>query len=653
MLRRVLCCSKNVEFPKSNMNFPKHKKQKGVSIIVCCMNRNQNLLLSVSQWIKCRDINEIIIVDWSSATRVEETIRDILKISKIKITIIRVNNAEKWILTTAYNLAAKHTSYDKILKLDCDNFISQDFVEHHKLDAVKGRNCFYSGNWRESRNENEKHLNGVVYLYRQDFFAIGGYNEYIQSYGWDDSDLYSRLQANVVNLYINNNHVSHIEHTDLERGVVDNNTQEGNKAFRYIQTNRFLCELPEAAWSAEKEMSTFSLVKDKSFKEAHKARGHKLLVGHLVSKVILDDTLRDKAITEYERTYGHIKSGFEIPTSKPSNPVYNTLCCYVQNGLGNRIRAFASAYNLYKNLSKHHSSKHPWKFILAWVPDKEHCNCKFESLFSMKDDNITVLDHLPALTNCVKIFPNKPPEISRIKIHNYSVNHDYSVNNNYSINGPCIKIESIYSSPLDTNQVIATLDVLDAHNEGMSLLIESSSIIESKYYSWNDDATFIKGLTPSQDVSDKVASILHTLTSKNIDIKNCVGVCIRQGQQAKCDDTAAWNRNHQESWDKWRGESTCKAFIKHMKTLPDTHFFVTGDNPSVFTELEEEPDLKGKITFLHRTVWDRSTEQLVYALADVILLSKTKLVLGSNWSSFSELVKRLSPNPMLLAGVHF
>ena len=644
MLQRLLCCSKNVDPQKSNTLIHNTNKQPGISIIACCMNRNRNLLLSISQWVRCKDINEIIIVDWTSTVEVKETIKDVLKSSKIKITIIRVTNASKWILTTAYNLAAKYTNYDKILKLDCDNFISLNFAKYHKLDALKASSCFYSGNWEEARNENEKHLNGVIYLYRKDFFAVGGYNEYIQSYGWDDSDLYLRLKKIAINLYINNNHVSHIEHSDLERGVVMENN---NRAFKYIQTNRLLCELPETSWSASNEMSTFILEKDKSFRKIHKPLGHTMFIGHIHLKVVLKETLWNKANEAYERSY---------PTPIPKkviNPIYNTLCCYVQNGLGNRLRAFASAYNLYRNLSKHHSSKYPWKFILVWIPDIDHCNCKFESLFSMKDDNIIVLDHLPALSNCIKIFPNGPPILSHIKIQSRSVSDNYSVNNDYKIDNSHIKIENIYSPPLNTDQVITSLDILDVHNTGISLLIESSSIIESKYYSWNDDATFIRGLTPSQDVHDKVESILHILTNKNIDIKNCVGVCIRQGQQDKCDDTTAWNSNHQESWDKWRSESTCKKFIKHMNTFSNIHFFVTGDNPSVFDELEDEPNLKGKITFLHRTIWDRSTEQLVYAMADVILLAKTKLVLGSNWSSFSELVKRLSPSPMLLAGVHF
>jgi hypothetical protein len=41
-------------------------------------------------------------------------------------------------------------------------------------------------------------------------------------------------------------------------------------------------------------------------------------------------------------------------------------------------------------------------------------------------------------------------------------------------------------------------------------------------------------------------------------------------------------------------------------------------------------------------VYDRSEEQIKYALADALLLSKAQKLLGSTWSSFSELAMRMS-----------
>jgi len=51
----------------------------------------------------------------------------------------------------------------------------------------------------------------------------------------------------------------------------------------------------------------------------------------------------------------------------------------------------------------------------------------------------------------------------------------------------------------------------------------------------------------------------------------------------------------------------------------------------------------GRVAWLERSVYDRSAEQLRFSLADAILLSRAPLLLGSTWSSFSELARRLSP----------
>ena len=55
-----------------------------------------------------------------------------------------------------------------------------------------------------------------------------------------------------------------------------------------------------------------------------------------------------------------------------------------------------------------------------------------------------------------------------------------------------------------------------------------------------------------------------------------------------------------------------------------------------------------KLAYLPRAVFDRSKEQITYALADAILLSKTSHLLGSTWSSFSEIAMRLSSEKQII-----
>jgi hypothetical protein len=44
-----------------------------------------------------------------------------------------------------------------------------------------------------ARDDNETHLAGVVYARRCDFLAVGGYNERIAVYGYEDTDLVRRM----------------------------------------------------------------------------------------------------------------------------------------------------------------------------------------------------------------------------------------------------------------------------------------------------------------------------------------------------------------------------------------------------------------------------------------------------------------------------
>jgi hypothetical protein len=70
--------------------------------------------------------------------------------------------------------------------------------------------------------------------------------------------------------------------------------------------------------------------------------------------------------------------------------------------------------------------------------------------------------------------------------------------------------------------------------------------------------------------------------------------------------------------------------------------FIAADKPETYKEfLQTYGD---RVTYLKRDLYDRSSEQLIYALADALLLGKAPLLLGSSWSSFSEIAMRMSNN---------
>ncbi|MEC8041900.1 MAG: glycosyltransferase family A protein, partial [Pseudomonadota bacterium] len=162
----------------------------GISLVTCCMNRNGNLLKALRTWLPCKEINEIIIVDWSSDTPVSEELK-LAGIQDPRVRVLRIDGEPRWILTYAFNVGFRLSRYSKILKVDADIELSRSFFRRNRLKSGE----FIAGNWRNAE-KGQEHVNGFFYCHRTDLAKAGGFNEYITTYGWDDDDLYGRLELN-------------------------------------------------------------------------------------------------------------------------------------------------------------------------------------------------------------------------------------------------------------------------------------------------------------------------------------------------------------------------------------------------------------------------------------------------------------------------
>jgi hypothetical protein len=260
----------------------------GYSLVTCSMNRTKYLLESIQTWNEIEELNEIVVVDYSSDEPILESDLPKPKFGK-KIILVRVSNEKKWVLSHAYNLGISFAQYDKLLKIDSDIKLSKDFISSHPLD----KNKFYCGKWENARNENEIHFNGQLMCNTTDFFAVNGYNERIRTYGYDDTDLYERLgkYTNFKSLDLNYNKMSHIEsnsevrvknqdinvkerfaisdlfeNQQIEQEVVNEliwvpfpNTGEDLRLFLETQINRIRCE--KKPWSMDDILTEWKINK--------------------------------------------------------------------------------------------------------------------------------------------------------------------------------------------------------------------------------------------------------------------------------------------------------------------------------------------------------------------------------------------------------
>ena len=210
------------------------------------MDREENLKKSLKSWLSYGKADEIIIVDWSSNIP--------FTFSHSKVKIFRVEQESSWCLSMAYNLAASLAQGDVLYKLDADYIIKEGFFEQHIPE-----NSFYCGNYKIARNDNERHLNGCLVVSKKDFDKVNGYNENITSYGWEDSDLYNRLDKISDRKEIDFELIQHIPHHDYQRSfrkdvnklILDNKkialqkpwirTSKKSSYFKFKQKEKTIC----------------------------------------------------------------------------------------------------------------------------------------------------------------------------------------------------------------------------------------------------------------------------------------------------------------------------------------------------------------------------------------------------------------------------
>ena len=314
-----------------------------------------------------------------------------------------------------------------------------------------------------------------------------------------------------------------------------------------------------------------------------------------VPQIALDALLADEAAPQ-----GHLSvaltpealsaAALAAPAHATSRP---RLYIDAQHGLGNRLRAVASAAAIAEATGR--------ELVVVWQPD-DHCNGHFSDLYDY--------------AGAVEAEGFAPEAEARgCALYNYMT----------------IETGARKDAPLD---LTTTADI---YARSASVLITSAS-------SWESENRFLQALTPIEPVRDLVAQVRHP---------NDISAHVRMegGKQAEhlaYENAANWSAADHALIDEWRSKSHFRHFLNRIDTLITEgraeHIFLAADMPETYSEFRFH--YGDRLALLPRSLYDRSAEQLHYALADAILLSRSPLLLGSTWSSFSELAMRLAPVPM-------
>lgn len=681
--------------------FEKRELIPGISIVSCCMNRNNNLLRAIKTWVLL-PVDEIVIVDWSSTVPVGETLKHI---EDDRIKIVRVENEPKWILTYGFNVGLRFSSYSRVYKLDADIEVTRNFLELNRIP----HGAFVRGAWRLALDEgrgDQIFVNGSFGAFKKDLQTVGYYNELIRTYGWDDSDLYERLAAEcgLGTRYLHSRSLLHMKQDKEER--IKHQDVNANRFLRAIdptefnnQVNKFIGrttdywntsrlqeysieKVSDGQWLCKRISENIRIPEYIIRDSATYAATHflwsaqpqiigkaesvtafaELIYKQYMSKVPLDVTLtllgeagihHDAAVLTdsgpgisgflhesleerspekllfllmpgdfyyrkrlnqfnaeilvlpkslYEEVFSFRKraglpveefslhhavtdrGGLEHAIATYDRKVYVD----AQHGLGNRLRAIGSAAAIAKKLDR--------ELVIVWESD-HHCECEFSDLFEY-DGPVVDGSLLDSAKQTMDVF------------------------NYMEIEEGAVKDEEIRIDP------------------NRDLYLRAAYTFNSPLSDWDSENEFIRKLRPVQKIRAMV---------DEFDLQNTIAAHVRMEagkglDHNTYDAVSNWTQEGHDQLHYWRDKSHYSHFMKRIDQLfaedDSLRLFLATDMPETYKIfLEKYGD---RLLYLKRDLFDRSRAQLVYALADALLLSKSSKLLGSTWSSFSELAMRLS-----------
>lgn len=568
------------ELSLSSLSFPD-----GISLVVGCQNRRAYLLESLPTWLVHPEIKEIIIVDWNSDPH--DSLEDLCRHPRdprIRILHVRGGGVGRWILSVALNFGIAQARFPILLKVDADTQLSPGFFQEHLLvdDRQQPRNAFYAGDWKRARNINERHLNGVLLVSLANFHRCHGYNEHIRTYGYDDSDLYTRLEKlGLQYLRFNYDLLSHHPHADNIRSPSGSLKHEILKNLHISQSH---------PWSAAtgKLRTTFEC--------------------HTTDAIELSCCQTVWTPTDLDRN--------ELPAEeieRQSQKAHSQRLLYFEplNGLGNRLRALASAAVLAQHYKR--------KLHVIWLTDI-HCQARYEDLFQPRPEEFLVWNHRP-----VDI---KDPDAYKQHTRTDS------------------DLENAIASPR------------------LEIYISAACVIRSTASSWSKEAEWLRReIRPILSLQEEIEREKHRLTPTGC-LKDFVAVHIRGGlppSEHPWEDSSNWSVETKQSLGKARLNSRFDTFWEEMFRISNerdddepTHFLLCADSQSVYDQAKGHPPHSH--IHLHTTLprcFDRSVRQLQQAVVDAWLMGECRVLLGSPWSSYTELISRLKPIPTRIAGQHF
>ncbi|PXF43497.1 hypothetical protein BWQ96_06790 [Gracilariopsis chorda] len=388
------------------------RRRKGsLTLVAACRDRTAFLQTVLPGWLTAiRPQDDILLVDWGTSPPDHVPLEEVVRASAApRVTVVSLPDPGPWVLSRAYNLAFALATGEWIFKVDCDTEVRHAFLDRHPLTRDNMQSSFfYRFDWRRAPDLNQQHLSGV-FLARADHLArVHGYDERLATYGWDDSDLYARLQTNgtpegdtLVPLDIQPAMLSHMSHGDDLRAANQHlvmgpalETQLNSQAVSAVQNWQTVA-------SSQKSVYSFDVYsRDARFIVAKPLTTPKPLLDHLSSDkraAILDEgtnrLLHDNygipwsVLSEINRSRPELARSLAA-LRKSSNTDYTSALIFAEVGgsVPQRLLAMSSALAL--------AIAHERPLFLAWsAGSREEPTPRITDFFDVDNSGFLLDDH--------------------------------------------------------------------------------------------------------------------------------------------------------------------------------------------------------------------------------------------------------------------
>jgi hypothetical protein len=540
-----------------------------------------------------------LIVDYSSAVPVSSELQD-AGIRDSRIKVIRIDGKVRWWLADAFNIALSKVLDGQVLKLDADHAIDPTLLDSHVLT----NHDFFTGHWA-TRDPLQAHTNGAILAHAEHLHAVGGWDPRIRNYGWDDSDLYERLTYFGLkrNIFAEGQ-ISHLAHSNKERlGHPDNppfNPADMLRAF--TEANRVVSEA-DLPW--RRKDCTADLLQKTAAPSANITGSLTPTDRALISLETLGDQLSKSGsilnrigkklpipLRNFILKSAPVKRNIEQRIRFSDKP-RRTLIVRVEAGLGNRLRALASGFQY-----AHRTNS---ELQVAWIPDA-HCEARFSDLFVWGG---TVFETEGDLTSA---------------------------------------LESLRPKKFDWSVEMGVLSALTARLWRGPLYIRSSKLF---LMDSSESLPIVKRFLRSLNPQEKIVQLIDRVPGDF-----AVGLHVRQAggpsyEHLPYEALENWGAKAHRRIANERSKTKSSIFALILDHLGSNS--VDGQPISVFvavdnrqTKYELIQTLGDRARFIPSSPEGRGVNQIQEALAEMYLLARADLLVGSTYSSFSDVAHLLA-----------